>query len=333
MDKQFLADEAKKLTVNSKGILAIDESTGTCGGRFEKLGVENTEENRRKYREMLVTAPNIEKYLGGFILVPETALQKTTDGKMFTEVLTEKGISIGINAYTGYSVFNEVGGFKEQVTEGLADLPERMAKYKSEGAVFSKWREQVQISNDLPTEAFLVEGAKRLAEYAKICQANNVVPIVEPEILIDGNHTIEKCYEVTVRNLNILFTTLKDAGVYIPGIILKPSMVIAGKGCENQATVEQVAEWTLKALKENVPADIGGIVFLSGGQTEEQATDNLRAMHKMDTNLPWPLSFSYGRAIQYPALKIWAANMENVTEAQAALLQMAENNSNANEGK
>jgi fructose-bisphosphate aldolase class I len=333
MDKQFLADEAKKLTVNAKGVLAIDESIGTCHGRFEKLGVEKTEENRRKYREMLITAPEIEKYVSGYILVPETALQKTADGKAFTDVLREKGISIGINAYTGYSVFNEVDGLKEQATEGLDDLPERMVEYKKQGAVFSKWREQVQIGNGLPTEAFLVEGARRLTEYAKICQANNVVPIVEPEILIDGNHTIEKCYEVTVHNLQLLFKQLSDAGVYIPGTILKPSMVIAGKDCEKQATVEEVAQWTLKALKENVPADIGGIVFLSGGQTAEQATNHLRAMHVMDANLPWPLSFSYGRAIQGPALKIWAANMENVAEAQAALLQMARNNSNANLGK
>ncbi len=333
MDTQFLSAEAKKLTAKPKGILAIDESIGTCKGRFDKLGVETTEENRRKYREMLITTPGIEQYISGYILVPETALQKTKDGVPFTDMLTSKGISIGINAYTGYSVFNEADGFKEQVTEGISDLATRMPEYKKQGASFSKWREQVQISNNLPTEEFLVEGAKRLTEYAKICQMNNVVPIIEPEILIDGDHTIEKCYEVSVRNLNILFTELKSAGVYIPGILLKPSMVLSGNTCTVQATTEQVAQMTVKCLTENVPADIGGIVFLSGGQTEAQATDNLRMMHSMNPSLPWPLSFSYGRAIQQPALKAWASNMDDLTTAQNALLENARNNSNAVLGK
>ncbi len=332
MDKQFLVTEAKKLTANAKGVLAIDESIGTCHGRFEKLGVPLTEEKRREYRELLVTAPNIEQYVSGYILVPETALQKTNDGTLFTDVLTQKGISIGINAYTGYSVFDEINGVKQEVTEGLADLPTRMAEYKKQGAVFSKWREQIRISAGTPTEEFMLEGAKRLAEYATICQSNNVVPIVEPEILIDGDHAIEKCYEITSHNMGIVFNELKSAGVYIPGIILKPSMVISGNTCEKQSTTQEVAEWTLKCLKENVPADIGGVVFLSGGQSATQATDNLRAMHQMG-ELPWPLSFSYGRAIQKPALETWAKDQNNVAGAQEALLEMAKNNSDAVMGK
>ncbi|MCC7004749.1 fructose-bisphosphate aldolase class I, partial [Candidatus Nomurabacteria bacterium] len=289
MDTQFLSSEAKKLTAIPKGILAIDESIGTCHGRFEKLGVPLTEENRRKYREMLITTPRIEEYISGFILVPETVVQATKEGVLFADILRQKGISIGVTSNTGYELFNEVNGVRQEVTVGLSDLATRMPEYKKLGASFSKWREQVRIGNGAPTDEFLQEGAKRLAEYANICQSNNVVPIVEPEVLIDGDHTIEKCYEVTAHNLGILFATLKEANVYIPGILLKPSMVLSGNTCPVQATTEQIAEMTVKCLKENVPSDIGGIVFLSGGQTEQQATDNLRMMHKMYPELPWAL--------------------------------------------
>lgn len=333
MDTQFLSSEAKKLTEKPKGILAIDESVGTCHGRFEKLGVPQTEEMRREYREMLVTTPEIENYISGFILVPETLVQSTKEGTLFADILKAKGISIGVTSNTGYSLFDEVDGVKQDITEGLSDLAVRMPEYKKLGASFSKWREQVRISAGTPTVEFMAESVKRLAQYANICQANNVVPIVEPEILVDGDHTIEKCYEVTEKNLQILFAELKAQNVYIPGILLKPSMVLSGNTCPVQATTLQVAEMTVKCLKENVPAEIGGIVFLSGGQTEQQATDNLRMMHKMNPELPWALSFSYGRAIQYPALKAWAANMEDVAGAQALLVENARNNANANLGK
>jgi fructose-bisphosphate aldolase class I len=333
MDTNFLSSEAKKLVALPKGILAIDESVGTCHGRFEKLGVEKTEENRRKYRQMLITTPGIEEYISGFILVPETVVQATSEGVLFADILRQKGISIGVTSNTGYELFNEVNEVKQEVTVGLSDLATRMPEYKKLGASFSKWREQVRIGNGVPTDEFLQEGAKRLAQYANICQANNVVPIVEPEILVDGDHTIEKCYEVTAHNLGILFAELKAQNVYIPGILLKPSMVLSGNTCPVQANTEQVAEMTVKCLKENVPSDIGGIVFLSGGQTEAQACENLRTMHQMYPELPWSLSFSYGRAIQYPALKAWAANMEDVSTAQKLLVENARNNANANLGK
>lgn len=333
MDKQILENEAKKLTMKPKGILAIDESVGTCGGRFEKLGVENTAENRRKYREMLTTTLGIEEYISGMILVPETVAQTTNDGIPFPEILKQKGISTGATSNTGYKLFNEVDGIKQELTEGIADLADRMPKYVEQGATFSKWREMVRIGSSAPTDEFLQEGAKLLAQYANICQSNNVVPIVEPEVMVDGDHTIEKCYEVMDRNFKILFAELKSQNVYIPGILLKPSMVLSGKDCPVKATKEQVAEMTIKCLKENVPSEIGGIVFLSGGQTEAEACENLRTMHQMYPELPWPLSFSYGRAIQYPALKAWAANMDDVAGAQKLLLEHARNNANANLGK
>jgi fructose-bisphosphate aldolase class I len=331
MDKQFLADEAKKLTADAKGILAIDESMDTCNKRFEKLGVPTTEENRRKYRELLITTPNIENYVSGMITFDETIRQSTAEGVPFTDVFKQKGMSIGIKVDKGVIDF----GDGEKVTQGLDGLTDRLKEYKSMGATFAKWRAVINIDmvKGLPTDECLNKNSEVLAEYASLCQMENIVPIVEPEVIMDGTHTLEDSFAITSRTLNTLFTALKNKDIYIPGTILKTSMVISGKDCDKQATTEEVAEWTLRALKENVPADIGGIVFLSGGQGNEQATDNLRAMHQMDTNLPWPLSFSYGRAIQSPALKIWAANMENIAEAQSALLEKAKANSEANQGK
>lgn len=333
MDKQFLAEEAKKLTINAKGILAIDESIETCNKRFEKLGVPTIEENRRKYRELLVTAPHIEDYVSGMILYDETIRQSTADGILFTDVFKEKGMSIGIKVDKGTVEMEGHPG--EKLTIGLDGLPERLAEYKSMGAVFAKWRAVVTIDTEkgLPSDECLKKNSESLAEYALMCQAAGIVPMVEPEVIIDGTHTIQDSFVVTSKALATLFTELKNKGVYMPGVILKISMVISGNKCNVQATKEEIASETIKCFKENIPADIGGIAFLSGGQGDQQATENLRTMHQMDTNLPWPLSFSYGRAIQYPALKIWAENMENVAEAQSALLEMAKNNSNANLGK
>lgn len=333
MNQEILRQEVKKLVESPKGILAIDESSETCGKRFEKLGVENTEENRRLYREMLVTTPNIEKYISGYIVVEETAKQNTSDGKNFAQILIDKGIAVGITAYTGYTDFDVIGSITQKITQGLDDFDTRIQEYKSLGATFSKWRVIIQISDHTPTEEFLNESAKCLAKYAKICQDNDVVPIVEPEVLIDGNHDIDKCYDVMAYNFGILFRELENEGVYLPGLILKTSMVLAGKEYADRVDAREVAEKTLRCFKEKVPNEIGGIVFLSGGQSTEEATEHLRLMHEMDRSLPWALSFSYGRAIQQPALESWAKNPNDIMSAQKLLLEYARVNSDANLGK
>lgn len=333
MDTQFLSGEAKKLVTSPKGILAIDESSPTCNKRFEKLGVESTEENRRKYRELLVTCPEIENSISGMILFDETIRQSTSDGVLFTDIFKQKGMSIGIKVDTGTKDLPNHEG--EKITEGLDGLNQRLVEYKKMGASFTKWRAVINIDmvNNLPSEECLETNSNILSEYAKIAQESGFVPIVEPEVIMEGSHTIEDAYNITSKTLAHLFKALKEKEVFIPGVILKTSMVVSGGTCPVQASTEQVAEMTVRCLKENVPSDIGGIVFLSGGQTEEQATDNLRMMHKMNPSLPWPLSFSFGRAIQYPALKAWAANMDDIATAQTLLLQNARNNANANLGK
>lgn len=333
MNKEILEKEVSKLIEFPKGILAIDESANTCGKRFEKLSVLNTEENRRKYREMLITAPEVEKYLSGYIMVEETAKQKTKDGVLFPKYLIDKGISVGITGYTGYNIFDTKNGISQEITEGIEDFDIRLKEYKALDATFSKWRAMIKIGDGIPTEEFLKESAKRLARYALICQSEDIVPIVEPEVLIDGNHTIDECYDIMEKNFKILFSELENLNVYIPGIILKTSMVLSGKDCDTQAGIEEVAEKTLKCLKENVPKNIGGIVFLSGGQTDIQAVEHQRMMHKIDKDLPWPLTFSYGRAIQQKALEAWAQNMDDVKTAQEILLKRSRENSEANLGK
>jgi fructose-bisphosphate aldolase class I len=330
MDKQFLADEAKKLTMDAKGVLAIDESSPTCNKRFESLGIETTEENRRKYRELLISCPHIEDYISGMIMFDETIRQSTAEGVPFTEVFKQKGMSIGIKVDKGVVDF----GDGEKVTQGLDGLADRLKEYKSMGAVFAKWRAVINIdmAKGLPTDDCLKNNAEALADYAVLCQAENIVPMVEPEVIMDGTHTLEDSFAITSRTLKTLFNALQNKNVYIPGTILKTSMVISGNKAEVQSTKEQVAEWTIKCLKENVPADIGGIVFLSGGQSAEQATENLRTMHQMG-DLPWSLSFSYSRGIQTPVLKAWAGNMNDVAGAQAILIEKAKANSEANQGK
>ncbi len=333
MDTQFLSTEAKKLVALPKGILAIDESMPTCNKRFENLGIPTTEENRRKYRELLITAPGIEESISGMILFDETIRQSTATGITFTEIFKQKGMSIGIKVDSGTKDIPNHDG--EKFTEGLEGLNNRLVEYKNMGASFAKWRAVINIDMEkgLPSNECLDINSKSLSQYAQIAQENNIVPIVEPEVIMDGSHTIEDSYTVTSKTLSNLFKTLKEQNIFIPGLILKTSMVISGNTCPVQATTEQIAEMTVKCLKENVPSDIGGIVFLSGGQTEQQACDNLRMMHKMNPELPWALSFSYGRAIQYPALKAWAANMEDVATAQNILVENARNNANANLGK
>jgi len=330
MNQDILIQTVSRLMIEPKGILAIDESMPTCNKRFEKLSVPTTEEKRRDYRDLLITAPDIEKYISGYILFDETARQKTKDGKNFISVLQEKGIELGIKVDGGLADFGEHEG--EKLTKGIESLGERLKEYRTMGATFAKWRAVYTIGEDTPSEDCMKENAKLFAQYAVLCQENDIVPIVEPEVLIDGGHTMEKCYEVIAKNLQIVFLELKKSKVFIPGMILKTSMVLSGKDSEKKSTPEQVADMTLKCLQENVPVDIGGIVFLSGGQDDEEATMNLNAMHK-DGSLPWSLTFSYGRAIQNGALQSWAKNPSDVAGAHQLLLQAAQNSSLASVGK
>lgn len=330
MDTQQLNGIAKAMVAKGKGILAIDESSGTCKKRFDALNVECTEENRRKYRQLLVSAPGIEQSISGMILYDETLRQKDDAGVPFPEVLKKKGIIPGIKVDMGPKPLGLHE--KEMVTEGLDGLRERLAEYAKLGAQFAKWRAVITIGPDMPSDACITANAHALARYAALVQEAGMVPMVEPEILMDGSHTIERCYEVTTRTLQSLFAQMKEQGVVASGAILKVSMVISGKDSAAQANPDQVAEMTVKCLKENVPADLAGVVFLSGGQSDENSTIHLDKMNKIG-GMPWPLSFSYGRGIQAPALKIWAANMADVEKAQAALVFRARMNGLASLGQ
>lgn len=335
MDAQVLAAIAKKMVAPGKGILAIDESSGTCKKRFDSVGVECTEENRRQYRELLVSAPGIEQYISGMILYDETIRQKDSSGVPFADILKKKDIIPGIKVDMGPKPLALHSG--EVVTEGLDGLRDRLIEYAGLGAQFAKWRAVIAIGQNgagvnMPSQACIMANAHALARYAALCQECGLVPMVEPEILIDGNHTIEKCYEVTALTLKTLFSQLAQQGVDVKGTILKVSMVLAGKDSA-KVSAQEVAKLTYKCLTENVPHDLAGVVFLSGGQSDEDATINLDLMNKMG-GLPWPLSFSYGRAIQSSALKIWAADtVKNVARAQQALVHRSKCNSLAALGK
>lgn len=329
MNQEILIQTIKRLVAPSKGILAIDESLKTCGSRFEKLGVPNTEEKRREYRELLITAPDIEKYISGYILFDETIRQSLSSGENFTSILQSKGIEIGIKVDAGTADFLEHPG--EKITKGLDGLEDRLKEYKRFGATFAKWRAVYVIGKNTPSEECMKANAEIFAKYATLCQENDIVPIVEPEVLTDGNHGIEKCYAVTARNLEVIFDELKSARVFIPGIILKTNMILPGKDSEVAVYNMEIAQNTVKCLKEKVPDVIGGIVFLSGGQKDEEATKNLNAMHNLGP-IPWPLTFSYGRAIQNSVLQNWAKNPSDARGAQALLLNAAKNNSLASVG-
>ena len=330
MNEDILIKTIASLTTAPKGILAIDESLSTCDKRFEKLGVPTTIEKRQEYRELLVTAPQIEKYISGYILFDETIKQATRSGEPFLSVLKSKGIEIGIKVDTGPVDFPEHPG--EKITAGLEGLSERLKEYKALGATFAKWRSVYTIGENTPSEECMKASAEIFAKYALICQENEVVPIVEPEILMDGEHSLEKCYEATARNLEIIFSELNAQKIFLPGIILKTNMILPGKDSKVIVDALEIAKATVKCLKEKVPKEIGGITFLSGGQGDEEATVRLNAMHKLSP-LPWALTFSYGRAIQNPALKAWAKNPSDVALAQALLLTAAKNNSLASVGR
>jgi fructose-bisphosphate aldolase class I len=322
-------DVARSIVADHRGILAADESTGTIKKRFDSIGVESTEESRRAYRNLLFTTAGAEEFVGGVILYDETIRQRSDDGTPFAELLASKGIVPGIKVDTGAKPLALHPG--ETVTEGLDGLRERCVEYRELGARFAKWRAVITIGDGIPTAACIHVNAHALARYAAICQETGLVPIVEPEVLMDADNTIERCYEVTSRTLHALYDELYRQDVDLPGTLLKPNMVIAGKGSPEQADAARIAELTIRCFLEHVPAAVPGIVFLSGGQTEVQATENLDAISRRGG--PWPLSFSYGRALQASALQAWGGEAANVESAQAAYLHRARMNAQAAAGE
>jgi len=332
MPAQDLASIAKVLAASCRGILAADESTGTIERRFNSIKVENVEENRRAYRDMLFTTKGLGEYISGVILFDETIRQKTSDGTPFVELLARNNMLPGIKVDTGAKPLAFCAG--ETVTEGLDGLQKRCADYAKMGAKFAKWRAVITIGKDIPSTTCIETNAHALARYAAICQEAGLVPIVEPEVLMDGDHTIDRCEQVTEVTLNTVYDALYANRVQLEGSVLKPSMVISGKDCAQQAGVEEVAERTIRILKRTVPGAVAGIVFLSGGQSDEVASAHLNAMNrKFAGNLPWPVSFSYGRALQAPSLKAWKGSAANVAAGQAALLHRAHMNSLACAGR
>jgi fructose-bisphosphate aldolase class I len=326
MSGHELATVAQAMVAPGKGILAADESTGTIEKRFTGIKVENNEENRRAYRDMLFGTRGLGQYISGVILYDETIRQKAADGTPFVQLLARNGIVPGIKVDAGAKDLALCPG--ETVTEGLDNLAKRCAEYVKMGAKFAKWRAVITIGQGIPTPTCIAGNAHALGRYAAICQAAGLVPIVEPEVLMDGDHTIDRCEEVTEWTLNAVYDELYANRVTLEHSILKPSMVISGKGCLQQAGVDEVAERTVRTLKRTVPAAVAGIVFLSGGQSDEVATQHLNAMNRIFVGkLPWTLSFSYGRALQQPSLKAWKGSAANVAAAQAALLHRAHMNS------
>ena len=313
---------AHKMVEKGKGILAADESTPTCTKRFESIGTKSTAENRNIYRNMLFTAEKIEKYISGVILFDETFYQnELSSGLTFPEYLISKDILPGIKVDQGLEDF----GSNEKITKGLDGLSERLGKYYSLGARFAKWRAVITIGNDIPSDDCIMENAKVLAKYAQKCQQANLVPIVEPEVLMDGAHTINDSFDVTSRALNATFDQLVNHNVSLQGMILKPNMILSGYECSYQASIEEVAEKTINCLSANVPTEVPGIAFLSGGQPDEHATLHLNEMNKYDND--WNLTFSYGRALQQPSLKAWSGKSENLKLAQETFIERAKANS------
>lgn len=331
MSKNDLSVIAQAMVTPGKGILAIDESTGTIKKRFDSINVESTEENRRAYRDLLITAPGGSEYVSGMILYDETIRQQTADDVPFPQALVDQGIMPGIKVDTGAK--DLAGHPGEKVTEGLDGLRERLNEYVELGAKFAKWRAVITIGDHIPSNACIEANGHALARYAALCQEAGLVPIVEPETLMDADNTIERCYDVTEHTLHTLFDQLYRQGVAYEHTILKVNMVVSGKQCPSQANPEQVADMTVKCLRNTVPASLPGIVFLSGGQSAALATEHLNIMNQKYTDLPWPLSFSYGRALQEPCLKAWAGKSENTREAQQALLHRERCNSLATLGK
>ena len=324
---QNLSKTAEIMSQAGKGILAADESTNTIGKRLASINVESTEGSRQSYRELLLTTPGISEFLYGVILYEETLFQSTADGRRFTDVLLEQGILPGIKVDLGLIPLALADD--EQATQGLDGLPERLARYKQAGAYFAKWRAVYRISDSTPSTQAIETNAELLARYAAMCQQQDIVPIVEPEVLINGDHTIERCYEVSDQVLRAVFSALARHNVALEHIILKPSMVIAGQAAATQASAAAVAEQTVKVLEAHVPSSVPSINFLSGGQTDEQATEHLQLMNALPKTATWQLSFSYGRALQAACLQTWQGKDENRQAAQQALYKRLKLNSAA----
>jgi len=321
---------ARKLVAAGKGILAADESLPTIEKRLKSIDVVSTEENRRAYREVLFTTAGVGEFISGVILFDETIRQKTRDGRTFVEALEQQAVIPGIKVDKGAKPMANFPG--ERITEGLDGLRERLAGYRQLGARFAKWRAVIGIGEKIPTQRCIETNAELLARYAALSQEADLVPIVEPEVLMDGAHTIERHFEVTEQTLQIVFHALAKYRVALEAMLLKPNMVLSGKDCPHQASVQEVAEATLRCMKRVVPAAIPGLVFLSGGQTDLQATKHLNAMNRLD-RVPWELSFSFGRALQAPVLTVWKGDPMNVADAQRALHHRAWCNSKARFGK
>jgi len=326
-----IQDIAQAMVAKGKGILAADESTPTCTKRFESINVESTEENRNAYRDMLFTADCIENHISGAILFDETIRQSTVNGSIpFPEHLSTLGIIPGIKVDKGAKQL--ANSDDEKITEGLDGLRDRLKEYYELGARFSKWRAVITIGEDIPTAYCISANAHALARYAALCQEQGLVPIVEPEILMNGDHTIEESYQLTTETLYTVFYELAAQGVELEGMVLKPNMVLSGYDCSEQASVKEVAEMTVDCFFNTVPAAVPGIAFLSGGQSDELATAHLNAMNQID-GTPWNLTFSYGRALQAPALKAWSGRAENIPTAQEALMKRAIFNGLATKGE
>jgi len=331
MSSQSIEAIANAMVADGKGILAIDESSPTIKKRFDSIGAECTEENRRAYRELLIAGDGINEFISGMILYDETIRQATSDGTPFPKLLASRGIMPGIKVDGGAKDLSGHPG--EKVTEGLDGLRDRLAEYRELGAPFAKWRAVITIGDGIPSRGCITANCHALARYASLCQEAGIVPMVEPEVLLDGDHSIDRCYEVSETTLRTLFGALHEQRVVLEGTILKASMVLTGNKAAKRAGVEEVAERTLRCLKNAVPAALPGIVFLSGGQTPVEATAHLNAMNVMGGDLPWKLSFSYSRALQEPALKTWNGDGANGKAAQAALYHRAQLNSAASQGR
>lgn len=330
MDTNTLVSTARDMVAEGKGILAADESSGTIKRRLDSIQVPSTEENRRAYRELLFTTPGVEAFVSGIILYDETIRQSTHDGMPFPKLLADRGIIPGIKVDKGTI---ELAGFPgETITEGLDGLGGRLAEYRGLGARFTKWRAVITIGESIPSAYCLEANAHALARYAALSQEAGLVPIVEPEVLMDGAHTIERCEEVTTATLQQVFAQLQAHRVRLEGMLLKPNMVLSGKSCAQQASVDEVAAATVRCFLRTVPAAVPGIVFLSGGQSAEQATEHLNAMNALG-EYPWQLSFSYGRALQGPVLEAWRGNPVNASAAQKFFYQRAKCNGAARYGK
>ncbi|HIB35234.1 MAG TPA: fructose-bisphosphate aldolase class I [Dehalococcoidia bacterium] len=334
MDINKLSAIAKRLVSKNKGVLAADESSPTIKKRFDSIGIESTENNRRDYRELLFSTSGIEDYISGIILYEETLFQKSLNGNLLIDLLKEKKIIPGIKV--DKSTKNMTGFKNEKITEGLDGLYERIANYQSQGAEFTKWRAVITIGNSIPTNECIELNAIYLARYALISQEVGLVPIVEPEILMDGDHSINSCYEATNKTLSEVFNQLNKHKVNLSGILLKPNMVLSGKESSDRANKNQVAEMTLKCFKDTIPENVPGIIFLSGGQSDLESIDNLDAINKLAKqtgNRPWELSFSYGRGLQSSTLNKWNGNSDNVQIAQKEFIDRCKMVSDARNGQ